>query len=436
MNSKLLKSLLLPGGAILFVASLFLETGVISISAPAIDFYYYAVFSAGLLLAWRFHSSRIFFTLLILLLAHRALGFFSAGHSLNYGTGRIALEILGFLLPLNFILFSCIRERGFSVAAITPYAGVIFVESVSVALFCRPGAKSSPALFHANFLSHSLSAWSPLPQFGLFSFIAAMIILAYRFFHFHQAIESGFIWSLASVFVSFQKGSVHAGGSAYVATAGLILVASIIENSYVLAYQDELTLLPGRRAFNTALLRLEAPYSIAVVDIDHFKKFNDTYGHETGDQVLRLVAAKLARVSGGGKAFRVGGEEFNILFPGVRMKDATPHLEELRQIIADSRFRVRSLPERRTASRGPDRRSKSRKASSGKSANANFASYAGGELSVTVSIGVAEHTTKTDLVLKVIEAADQALYRAKQSGRNRVETTASARPTKSRRRSA
>ena len=108
------------------------------------------------------------------------------------------------------------------------------------------------------------------------------------------------------------------------ATAGLILISSIIENSLFLAYHDELTSLPARRAFNDALLRLEAPYTVAVVDIDHFKKFNDTYGHETGDQVLRLVAAKLAGVTGGGRAYRVGGEEFSILFPGNQPKTPCP----------------------------------------------------------------------------------------------------------------
>ena len=153
-----------------------------------------------------------------------------------------------------------------------------------------------------------------------------------------------------------QAGGVGPAATAYWATAGLILVSSIIENSYLLAYHDELTTLPARRAFNDALLHLEEPYAIAVVDIDHFKKFNDTYGHETGDQVLRLVAAKLASVSGGGRAYRVGGEEFSILFPGKSVKDALPHLEQLRAAIGESRFRVRAGEERRSASRSPDLR--------------------------------------------------------------------------------
>ena len=114
----------------------------------------------------------------------------------------------------------------------------------------------------------------------------------------------------------FKRGGAGKTGSAYFGIAALVLASSIIENSYSLAYQDELTSLASRRAFNDALLRLKPPYTIAAVDIDHFKRINDNFGHDTGDQVLRLVASRLARVSGGGEAFRVGGEEFTILFPG------------------------------------------------------------------------------------------------------------------------
>jgi len=435
VNYKLLKSLVLPGGAVLAVAALLLETGVPPLSNSAVDFYYYAIFCAGILLALRFHSNRTLFTMLTLLLAHRALGFFSVGRSLNYGAGHIAFEVIAFLLPLNFLLFSYIQERGFTLPALTPYLALVFLESIVVALLCRPAAKSSPALFHAAYLSHSLFAWSQVPQFGLFSFVAAALLLAYRFFHFQQPLEAGFFWSLIATFASFQKGSIHAEGTAYAATAGLILLSSIIENSYVLAYHDELTLLPGRRAFNTALLRLEPPYTIAVVDIDHFKRFNDTYGHDTGDQVLRLVAARLARVGGGGKAFRVGGEEFNIVFAGTKLQDALPHLEQLRAVVQNSSFRIREGPERRTTPRGSDRRGRTHK-NAAKGKRANSPGHTAGSLSVTVSIGVAEPTQQKDLVLQVIECADKALYRAKQAGRNRVEVFRMIRASRAKRQSA
>jgi diguanylate cyclase (GGDEF)-like protein len=431
VNPKTLKSLFLPGGALLLLASVVLESGLFPISASAINFYYAAVFFASVLLAWRFHSSRIFFALLTLLLAHRALEFFSSGHIASLGPGRIALESISFLLPVNFIVLSFIRERGFAVPVISSRLLLLFFESVFVALLCRPGAKTGLTLFHAAFLGRTLFHWTKVPHLALLAFAAALGVLAYRFFLFRKPVESGLLWATLAAFVAMQKGGLGTASSAYIATAGLILLGSIIENSYVLAYHDELTSLPARRAFNEALLRLEPPYAIAVVDIDHFKGFNDTYGHDIGDQVLRLVAAKLARVTGGGNAYRVGGEEFNIVFSGTRMKEAAPHLEMLRAEIERSTFRLRGLPERRTAARGPDRRTQSGKA--GKKPAKMAAAIRDG-LSVTVSIGVAEATAVSQATEEVIEAADKALYRAKQAGRNRVETTASARAVRSKRR--
>ena len=83
-----------------------------------------------------------------------------------------------------------------------------------------------------------------------------------------------------------------------------------------MAYDDELTGLPARRALNEALTRLRGVYTVAMVDIDHFKRFNDEHGHDVGDQLLRMVGARVGEVRGGGRAFRYGGEEFAVLFPG------------------------------------------------------------------------------------------------------------------------
>lgn len=433
MDPKAFKALLAPGGIVLLAAILLLEGGLIPIASSAVDFYYYAVFISGILLAWRFHSSRVFFCLLSLLLSHRALEFFSAGHAATFGSGRIAFETVAFLLPLNFIAFSFVRERGFAVPVIATRVALVFFESVFVAILCRPGEKTAPLFFHDPFLGRSLVHWTKIPPAALLAFAAAFVIFACRFFLYRKPAESGLLWSAIAACLSLQKGGVSPISSAYAATAGLILLSSIIENTYFLAYHDELTSLPSRRAFNEALLRLEEPYSIAVADIDHFKRFNDSYGHDTGDQVLRLVAAKLARVTGGGKAFRVGGEEFDILFPGTRMKDAVPHLEQLRVQIANTSFHMREAPERRSAPRGSDRRTKTNKPQK-KSAKISdpLPAWRDG-LSVTISIGVAEPASQTQSVEQVIEAADKALYRAKQAGRNRVETTAARLPKPRRR---
>src|SRR5207253_10497288 len=118
-------------------------------------------------------------------------------------------------------------------------------------------------------------------------------------------------------------------------------------------YVDELTGLPGRRALNAALLKLGSRYTLAMVDIDHFKRLNDTHGHLVGDQVLRKVAAALARVTGGGHAFRYGGEEFAVIFPGCSVAETLPHLEGLRQSIGGSAFVVRTVGRPRRESKKP-----------------------------------------------------------------------------------
>ena len=142
-----------------------------------------------------------------------------------------------------------------------------------------------------------------------------------------------------------------------------------------------------------------------MLDVDHFKKFNDSYGHDLGDQVLKMVAAQIAGVGGGGKAFRYGGEEFTVLFPGKEAGEALPYLEELRGEIESYRI----------ALRGSDRPKKS------KGDKRQRGSWRGRDgVSVTISIGVAECNDRLTTPQAVIEAADRALYRAKEKGRNRV----------------
>jgi len=448
-SSKTLKSLVLPGGAVLLAADVVRREAFGPIPPPIIHFCFYAISVAGIFLAWRFHSSRILFALLTLLLAHRALEFFSAGHMASSGPGRIALEAIAFLLPLNFIAFSVFPERGLAIPAIFSRFTVLFFESVFVAIICRAGEISSPAFLHPEFLGQL--SWTRMPALALLAFGASFLVLLLRFLLYSKPTESGLLWALVATFVSFQTGAVGSLATAYLAAASLILVSSIIENSYMLAYHDELTTLPARRAFNDALFRLEEPYAVAGVDIDHFKRFNDTYGHETGDQVLRMVAAKLAGVTGGGQAYRVGGEEFSILFPGKSAKDVLPHLELLRSVIEVSTFRVRAGQDRRGPKppsgrssrdlagkeptvqdrrRSNDRRSEPRLTPALRKRTRVRPEDGSVDLSVTVSIGVAGPSARARAVEEVIQAADKALYRAKQAGRNRVESAQQPRPAR------
>jgi diguanylate cyclase len=160
------------------------------------------------------------------------------------------------------------------------------------------------------------------------------------------------------------------------------------------AMTDGLTNLANRKCFDENLNRhfdendASYPLSVAVIDIDHFKKFNDTWGHQTGDQVLRYVSSVLARVGRAPRlAARYGGEEFAILFPGEEAVQMAPLLNEIRSEISSRLLKRRSTNE---------------------------------ELgSVTISVGVAQREDNED-INDLIERADQALYQSKRNGRNQV----------------
>jgi diguanylate cyclase (GGDEF)-like protein len=428
VNGRTWKAWLVPGGLLLALAAALVSSSLFVQVAPSLAFYYVAVFTGGLLLAWRFNSSRVLFSLLVLLLAHRAVDFFSAGQ-IHAGPGRTAVVLAALLIPLNSIVFAAMRERGLVIAGIAPRFGLLFLESVIFAVMCRP--ENSPA--------RPLHAGDPaIPLWILLSFVAATAVFVRRFFQTRKPIEPGFAWSVAAVFMWLEFAPAGKAADAYVATAALILGASLIETSYVLAYHDELTGIRGRRAFNDSLLSLDQQYAIAIVDIDHFKKFNDTYGHDVGDQVLCMVAKRLSQAGGDGQAFRCGGEEFAIVFRNMSAKEAFEHLDSLRLIVEKSTFQVRGSERRaeRRAEKRSDSRSDLRKgeADRRKPARRRTASASpspspdrlSDQLSVTVSIGVAEPSTRYRQPEQVIQAADQALYRAKNKGRNRVELASTA----------
>ncbi|MFZ0198385.1 MAG: GGDEF domain-containing protein [Candidatus Sulfotelmatobacter sp.] len=417
-----MKTLLSPAVWIVAVA-LLLHTGLVTPGDAFVTFALYAALIAGLPLAWKFHSSRIFFALLVLFLAERAISYFSSGHIASGGPGSTALGAIGVLLPLNFVLLSVAQEKGFTVSNIAPAALLLFVESVIVAVLCRPDSLATTAR-HAG--HHSLAP-QPLPFATVIAFALAAVVLLIRCALLCKPAESGLLWAMAASFLALRFGGAGRIPSAYFATAAFILAASMIETTYLLAYHDELTALPSRRAFREALVRLQPPYSIAMVDIDHFKRCNDTYGHHTGDQVLRMVAGRLARITGGGQAYRCGGEEFAIIFSGKTAKEVLDHLEKLRIDIEASSFRFRGK-DRRQETRGPDRRNVRMRArtQTGHAVRQLASAIEPTELSVTASIGVASSGSDNSSPEEVIQAADKALYRAKAAGRNRVEVASSA----------
>ena len=424
-----LKRLLLPGVVLLMISYLVLATGFPKTHVSLINYCYYATLAAGLWLAWRFHSGRIFSSLVLLLLADRAVVFFSGGQVEIAGPGLTALEAITFLLPLNFALLALAPERGFLFPAVALRLVVLFCQSVFVAVICRPLPAAGSHLFRGWLPNPAWLSGTRIPQVSWLALAVTLSLLLVRFLRSQKPVDSGSAWALLSAFLALDRGAGGAVSRAFMATAAVMLLISIVETSYLMAYHDDLTNLPSRRAFNAAIAQLEPPYTIAAVDIDHFKKFNDTYGHGTGDQVLRMVAGRLVQVTGYGHPYRVGGEEFTILFPGRSAEQTWEHLELLRALIEHSTFRIR-VADRRQAKRGPDRRRVTPGSRWGRPLSET---EAGRELSVTVSIGVAQSAGETSPVAEVIEQADQALYRAKANGRNRVEIAGTVRPTRKKR---
>jgi GGDEF domain-containing protein len=187
---------------------------------------------------------------------------------------------------------------------------------------------------------------------------------------------------------------------------GALLLVGLLQEAFQLAYIDELTGIPGRKALQKQMLSLGRRYSIAMLDVDHFKKFNDTHGHDVGDQVLRMVAANINRVGGGGKAYRYGGEEFTVLFPGKTTEQTLVHLEAVREMIADYTMLIREKSR-------PDDDKEGKKKRSGAS---------GKGVKVTISMGVTQRSDTAKTPDDVIKQADEALYIAKKSGRNCVKS--------------
>ena len=163
------------------------------------------------------------------------------------------------------------------------------------------------------------------------------------------------------------------------------------------AMTDQLTGIGNRkrfdRAIDEAMVTADAtsePFSLLICDIDHFKKFNDTHGHQTGDQVLRLVGATIkSAISAGDIACRYGGEEFCIILPSTKVGRASEVANSIRQAVMGKELVKRSTGE--TLGR------------------------------VTISIGVAE-INADDSVQTIFDRADKCLYEAKNAGRNRVMT--------------
>lgn len=364
----------------------------------------YAVSATGVFMGWRFQRTRLLFALALLALAHTGLMGIAAWPAGDAEAHAIAVQTIALLLPANIAALAFIGERGLVTRAGGARLLTIGLQGVLVLLVAETARDDAMRLLSLALIPEHLLGSPRVGQLAAITFIVAGGVLIVRTLLTREPLTRALLWALAACYLAVASMPDSATTSLYLASAGLMLVVGTAEGAYAMAFRDDLTGLPARRALMERLAQLDEPYTVAMVDVDHFKQFNDRHGHDVGDQVLRMVAGRLARVGGGGRAFRYGGEEFTIVLPGTRLRDALPTLEAVRADVEQAGFVLRQ-PGR------PRRKPKSPRRTGG-----------GQRLSVTVSIGAAQRTERTPDAEQLLRAADRALYRAKDAGRNRVES--------------
>jgi len=370
----------------LFITALFAVVIHYTHTIPEIlfDIVPYLFYGLSLLIiwvSWHFNRNRFIFVILPIVMVYIGFEYFSAKKA------TLLFLYASMLYPIHLLIFLVLKERGlFSFWGILKIA--FFVIEIGVVLFLIYYPKEliqgyfNIKLFAANF--YPLKDLSM--AIGIFVlFVMSALIMFGRYLMYSTTFLSLLLTFYLGLF--FLK-TPHATEVAFLSFAIIIFIL-LIRESYRLAFYDELTSLPGRRALVEDMAKLGRKYSLAMCDIDFFKKFNDTYGHDTGDEVLKMVASKFLEVSGGGKAYRYGGEEFVILFPSKESDESFVHVDALRQTIATTPFSVRN---KKTTKK----------------------------IFINVSAGVTQNSQKDKDPFAVMKRADNALYKAKKAGRNKV----------------
>ncbi len=369
----------------------------------------YLVLVIGTVISAWFNRGRVFIALASLLAAY-------AGCRLvgDYAGGGFALRAVftcsAVFVPLNILIALLLPERGVSHHHNYRWLMIAAAELLLAGWIAAAGISSLSGTWWERLLEHWLLSSPPMPMAGRLMLAAAFSTAAARAWMQADAtelrpIDVGLAGSLVGFFIACEWAAAPSIFGAFMTGAGVILLLALLQESHRMAFLDTLTGLPGRRAMDERLRGLGPVYTIAMVDVDHFKAFNDKHGHDVGDQVLKLVAARLAEVGGGGTAYRYGGEEFAVLFPNRRVPEVLQCVEETRARIEKYRMAVRGSDRPDDPEQGSQLRRRRN------SENA---------LCVTVSMGVAERNAGLTSAAMVLRAADQALYRAKESGRNRV----------------
>ena len=350
-----------------------------------------ALIVAGLSI--RFSRSSLFFYILLVVITNLVLRFGWAGNELGYG-------LLSAFVPLLLVVLTLLPDRGIvSLKAVPAYTIFLVVGAFSIIVVMTSPAWATQLVL-TDWLPPQYFDWTGQSQSVLIvSFAAQYVMLTLSILNPSLHVSAGF-GVLFMLVIQLHFGDKGGSLNVFTSAAMLMCLYAIMQETWRMAYIDELTGLPGRRALREKFQKISGSYTVAMLDVDHFKKFNDTFGHDAGDAVLRMIASKMTRITGGGLPYRYGGEEFSIVFTGKGSRESVRHLEALREEIANKPFIIGRV---------------------GRRANDNrTAPVENNSVKVTVSIGFADSVGKESTPWDILKRADQALYRAKGKGRNCV----------------
>ena len=307
----------------------------------------YVALAVAAALGLIFHRGRVVFTAIALAIAYAAFGKFAAGGATDL-SARAVFAALCVLAPAVIALVAWMEERGTANVHALPRLALIATACALAAWIVATERTETLEWVYAPLADVALPIGTPIPQVGLaalsVSFAAVLAAAAMR----HSVVIVGLAWSLVALALALHASAEVLAFPSAITAAGAVLALVVLVDTYQMAFRDELTGLPGRRALNDTLKATGRRYTIAMIDVDRFKDVNDAHGHQVSDEVLRMVASRLARVGGGGRVFRYGGEEFTVVFSGKDASDAVPHLQALRADIEGYRLAIR----------GPDRPAK------------------------------------------------------------------------------
>jgi len=373
---------------------------------PGLSFTPYVLHGLAFLLAVIFRQSPIAFVALLLAGSTALTADALTVEALEQAQAAVLLTCIA--LPLNFIGFSMIKERGVISRYGIQSLCVVILQLIFLYIGVFHAAQALSGLYSITIMFSQPPTWLTIPEPGYLLLIFATAFLTWRNWK-DGATGVAITTALWSFMVGLNFASPGPADPVslpflyiFASSSGAFLIYGIVARLWRSAFLDELTQLPGRRSMQHHLDRLDDIFSIAMVDLDHFKQVNDRHGHPAGDQVLRLVASRLGAISFG-RAYRYGGEEFAVVAPGVRRKELAQKMNTLREEIADTAFYLRSSSRPRSKPKEPSRHRSTMK-----------------QIPITISVGVAEPANEKIAASEVLQQADKALYRAKRLGRNRV----------------